>query len=169
MRVAEVMKGAGLSKGVLINEACIAECPRLTVRIIRRTKLSIDGARHATGDAVAAGGPGPPHRVADRDVDRVRNKYEAALSHRYVEDLIANRWQAADCWPAVLIDDIDAVGGGLLFLRRRDASVSRFSLRRKYQRKGRCQQKSPRHYCIRWFHDLTLSPVRKRLWIFFSI
>jgi hypothetical protein len=61
---------------------------------------------------------------------------------------------------------MNGVGGGLFLLRCDDVSVARFSLRRKYQRKRHCQPKNLWDYCIRWFHDLTPSPMRLRLRIF---
>ena len=69
MRVAEVRINAGLGKRVLINRAYVGKNSRWTVRIVRRTKLRIYKARRATGDTVAALGPGPSHGVAYRDVD----------------------------------------------------------------------------------------------------
>jgi hypothetical protein len=68
MRVAEVIKGAGLRKSVLINESVVGKSSLVAVHIIRGTKLSIDYARIATGDAVAATKPGPSNGITDRDI-----------------------------------------------------------------------------------------------------
>ena len=155
MREAKVIVSTRRRKSVLVDGALTGKDSLVAVHVIRGTKLSIDGARRAAGDAVAAAGPGPPHRVADRDVDCVRHKHEAALSHCYIEDLTATRWHAAHSCPSILIHNVNGGGRGMLLLRCGDASVARFSLRRKYQCKRRCQPKSHRDYCIKWFHGLT--------------
>jgi hypothetical protein len=126
---------------VLINEACIIKSSRVAVRIIGRTKLPIGCARIAAGDAVTVASPGPSHRVAHRDIDRVWNKYEAALPHRYVEDLTATRWHAADRRLAVLIYNINGVAG-LFLLCYDNVPVARLSLRRQHQCKRHCQGES---------------------------
>ena len=68
MREAEVIKGAGLRKSVRINEVCVVKSSLVAVHIIRGTKLSIDGARIAAGDAVADTKPGPSNGVTDLDI-----------------------------------------------------------------------------------------------------
>ena len=87
MRVAEVRIDAGLGKRVLINCAHVGKNSRRAVRIVRGTKLRIYRARRAAGDTVAALGPGPSHGVAYRDVDCIRHKHIATLSHCYIENL----------------------------------------------------------------------------------
>jgi hypothetical protein len=139
--MAKIIKDAGFREGVLINEVCIIESPRVTVRIIRGTKLSIDCARIAAGDAVAVTMPGPPDRITDGDIYCRRRKHETIQSYRDVEDLTATRWHAADCWPAVLIYNPYDVAGAVLQLCCRGVSVAGCCLRRKYDRKHRGQPK----------------------------
>src|SRR5215831_17605088 len=107
MHVAEVRINAWLRKRVLINRALAGKNSRYAVRIIRGTKLRIYKARRATGNTVAATGPGPSHRVAYRDVDCVRYKNIAPLPYCYVEDLPATRWHTANGGPAILIHNVD--------------------------------------------------------------
>jgi hypothetical protein len=129
VRGAEVRKGAGLRKGVFINKACIVKSPRVTVHIIRGTKLPIGGARGAAGDAVVVAGPGPAHCVAHRDVDCVRDEHEAALPDRYIYNLTSARRHAAHSWPPKLIHNMDGMIGMLGVRSRGGAPVARFSLR----------------------------------------
>jgi hypothetical protein len=131
VRGAEIRKGPGLRKGVFINKACIVKRPRVTVHIIWGTKLPIGCARSATGDAVVVSRPSPSHRVAHGDVDRVRNKHEAALPDRYIYNLTNTRWYAAHRRVAVLIHNVNGGGRLMLLLRCGGASVARFSVRRK--------------------------------------
>src|SRR5438309_9848416 len=104
MCVAEVRIDTWLGKRVFVNRAYVRKIYRGAVRIIRGTKLRIDRARRSAGDAVAAFGPGPPNRVADGDVDRVRYDHIAALRYLYVDNLAGSRWYAIDAWPYVLVD-----------------------------------------------------------------
>ena len=76
MREAEVIKGAGLRKSVRINEVYVGKSSLVAVHIIRGTKLSIDGARRAAGDAVTATIPSPPDSITDRDIYCGRCKRE---------------------------------------------------------------------------------------------
>ena len=167
MRVAKVIKGAGLREGVLINEIRIIESARLTVRIIRGTELSIDRARIAAGDAMAVTMPGPPDGITDGDIYFGRRKRETIQPYRDVEDLAATRWHAADHWPTVLIYNPDGVSGDVVELCCRDVSVAGCSLRRKYHRKHHRQAKRQWYYCVRSFHGLTPSSVRQCLRISF--
>src|SRR5262249_46240269 len=106
MDTAEIRKSASLRKSEFVNKALAGSHARGAVRVSRRTELPIRyaGRGIATGDTVAALGPSPPHRVAHRDVDCVRHKHIAALSHRDIENL-ASGWHPANYWPAVLIHD----------------------------------------------------------------
>jgi len=70
---AKVIKGAGLSKGVLINKGLVGKAAG---RIVRGTKLPIGGAGLAAGDAVAVAKPGPPDRISDRDICGGRRERE---------------------------------------------------------------------------------------------
>jgi hypothetical protein len=130
-----------LRKSVLINESVVGKSSRIAVDVIRGTKLPIDGARIAAGDAVPVLGPGPPHCVAHRNVECVWHKHIASLSHRHIENLTATRWDAAHRWLAVLICNMDGVGGGLFLVPCANVFVTRSGLRRKHRRKRRCQQK----------------------------
>ena len=58
------------------TKPCVVKSSRLTVHVIRRTKLPILDAGRATGDTVKIARPGPAHGVADADVDRIRHKSE---------------------------------------------------------------------------------------------
>lgn len=147
MGKAKVRKGAGLRKSVRINEACIVKSSLVAVHVIRGTVLSIRCTRIAAGDAVVVAGPGPAHCVANRDVDCIGHKHEAALSDRYIYNLTSARWHTVDGRSSVLIYNMDGVCGSLLLLRYGDASVVRFSSRQRYNRKYRCQQTNQSHSC----------------------
>ena len=101
---------------------------------------------------MTAGGPCPSHRVAHRDVDRVRYKHIAALPHRDIENLTADRRHAAHGWPAVLINNPQrrcafAVWGACAFLPR-------FSPHQNSKRKDSCDPKN-QPCCIRYFHTVS--------------
>ena len=70
----EVTVSAGLRKSVFVNRARVRKDSRVTIHVIRRTELPISCARRATGDTVVIASPGPPHGVADRDVQCVGDK-----------------------------------------------------------------------------------------------
>ena len=75
---------------MLINRACVGKRSGLAIDIVRRTKLSVDRARIATTNTMAAAGPSPPNRVAHMNVERVRHEREA-LPHRDIESPV--RWR----------------------------------------------------------------------------
>ena len=130
MDTAEIRKIANLCKSEFVNKALGGSHALGAVHVIRRTEMPIRRARGATGDTVAASGPCPSHRIAHRDVDCARAECKRPTRrHRHIHNRASCRWHAVYGWLAVLIDNIDAMGGGLLLLRRRDAPVSRFSLR----------------------------------------
>jgi len=116
MRGAEVRKSARLRESVFVNEACIIKNSLVAVRVIRRTKLFISGARIAAGDTVAATKPGPPDGITDRDIYCGRCKRETTLRYRHIEDLPSAGWDTAYCRLAVLIHNVDGVAGGLVQL-----------------------------------------------------
>jgi hypothetical protein len=147
MREAEVIKGAGLRKSVRINEVYAVKNSLVAVHIIRGTKLSIDGARRAAGDAVAASKPGPSNGITDRDICCRRRERQTIYPNRNIENLTA-RWNTAHSRPAILIDNMNGVGGGLFLLRCDDVSVARLSLRRKHERKRQCQGESDSCCCV---------------------
>src|SRR5262249_39027942 len=126
---AEIRKIASLCKSEFVNKALGGSHALGAVTVIRRTEIPIRRARSATGDTVAAKGPCPSHRIAHRDVDCARAKCKRPTwRHRHIHNRASCRWHAAYGWLAVLIDNIDAMGGGGLLLRRCDSSVSRFRL-----------------------------------------
>jgi hypothetical protein len=147
MREAEVIISAGLIKGMLVHCPCARKDSLVAVHVIERTKLSIDGARIAAGDAVAVAGPGPSHRVARRDVDCVRHEHETR-PHRDIDNLAGRRWHSAHGRVAVLIHNADVAIGGAFLLRLGETFVARFSLRQRNHRKHRCQAKSKSYYCV---------------------
>src|SRR5437762_13415367 len=104
MDAAEIRETASLCKSEFVNKALVGSHALAAVRVIRRTELPIRCAGITTCDTMAALGPGPPHSVAHRDVDRIRYKHIAALPHRDIENLTAARRHAAHGWPAVLIN-----------------------------------------------------------------
>src|SRR4029453_3731026 len=116
--MAEVGIDPRLRESVLINRALVGKDSLIAVQVIRGTILSIDDARIAAGDTVAALSPGPSHRVACRDVDFVRYKHIAALPHGHIEDLAATRWHAAHGRLPVLIHNADPGSSELFRLRR---------------------------------------------------
>ena len=85
VRRTKVRKSARLRKSVLVNRTCVGKRPCLAIGVVRRTKLSIDRTRIAAADTMAAAGPGPPNRVANMNIERVRRKREA-LPHRDIEN-----------------------------------------------------------------------------------
>jgi hypothetical protein len=91
-------------KRVLINSAGVGKSSWKTIHVVRRTKLRIREALRTTANAMAATGPGPSHRVTDRDVDSVRRKRETR-PHHDVDNLAGSRWHAIDSRPTVLIDN----------------------------------------------------------------
>src|SRR5215831_5965915 len=110
MRTAEIRKTANLCKSEFVNEALVGKGARCAVRVIRRTELPIRSAGRgiATGDTVASTAPGPPHRVANRNVDcaRVERKL-ATWPHGHIDSRAGCRWGSAHSWAAVLIDNPD--------------------------------------------------------------
>jgi len=87
MRKAEVIKGAGLRKSVRINEVYVGKSSLVAVHIIRGTKLPIDDARIAAGDAVAVTKPGPSNGITDRDICCGRRERETIYPYRNIENL----------------------------------------------------------------------------------
>ena len=149
MGTAEIRKIASLCKSEFVNKVYVGKHARGAVRVIRRTELPIGCARGATGDTVAASGPCPSHRIAHRDVDCARAECKRPTRrHCHIDNRASCRWRAAHGWPAVLIDDIDGRGGSMVLLRCCDASVARLSLRRKHERKRRCEGKSDSCCCV---------------------
>jgi hypothetical protein len=145
MRKAEIRKITRLRESVLVNKSLAGKNPLVAIHIIRGTKLPISGARIAAGDTVAAIGPGPPHRVAHRDVDLARIKRESR-SDLHIENLTATRRHAAHGWSSILIYDVDGMDVGALVLRRGEIFVVRIGLRQKYNRKHRYQPISQLYY-----------------------
>ena len=88
---AEVLIRAGLRKCMHINGASVGKCSRVAIHILGGTKLPINNARSAAGDAMTATGPGPPHRIAGRDVKLIRVKRKTR-TYCHVENLAARRW-----------------------------------------------------------------------------
>ena len=140
--------GARLRKSVFINESVVGKSSRIAVRIVRRTKLSIDGARISAGDAVAVTKPRPSNGITDRDICCGRRERETIHPNRNLKDLARTRWHAAHRRPAVFINNMDLVDRRLFQLCRGDMFVTRSSLRRKHQRKRRCQRKSDSYCCV---------------------
>ena len=87
VREAEIRIRAGLRKSVFINELVVGKSSGVAVRIIRGTKLPIDGARIAAGDTVAVTKPGPSNGIADRDICCGRRKRETICPYRNIENL----------------------------------------------------------------------------------
>jgi len=68
---AEVSIRAGLRKRMNVNSAGVGKCSRVAIYIVGGTKLPIGNARCAAGDAMAATGPSPPYRIADRNIELI--------------------------------------------------------------------------------------------------
>src|SRR5262245_37973865 len=108
MGTAEIRKTASLCKSELVNSGYVGKHARGAVRVIRRTELPIRSARIATRDTVAITVPGPPHRVANRNVDRARVKRKRPTRpHGHIDSRAGCRWDAAHSWAPVLIDNPD--------------------------------------------------------------
>ena len=149
MDAAEIRKTASLCKSEFVNKALAGSHALAAVRVIRRTELPIGcaGRGIAAGDTMAARGPGPPHGVAHRDVDRVRYKHIAALPHRDIDNRAGSRWHTARSWLAVLIKNAESRSSVLLLWYHTRALVARFSSHQKYDCKHDCQPKN-RPYCV---------------------
>jgi hypothetical protein len=109
MQEAKVRVSASLRKRVFVNEPCIRKNSSVTVRVIRRTELPVGCVTSAAGNTVVVAAPGPPHRVADRDVECVRHKpdWVSRRSYSHIENLAASQAPAAWHLTAVLIDNPD--------------------------------------------------------------
>jgi hypothetical protein len=125
---AEILVHARLRKSELIHEARVVKSSRLTVHVIRRTKLPILGARRATGDTVKIALPRPAHGVADADVDGIRHKSELVCqrSHGHIKNLAPNVWLSIRNLASVLIDDADCRGRAVFRCRVTTLVVSGF-------------------------------------------
>ena len=110
MGTAEIRKIASLCKSEFVNKVLVGKHALGAVRVIWRTELPIGcaGRGIATGDTVAAVGPSPSHRVANRDVHRVRHKLETiSTSHHHIDSRAGSRWHPAHRWLAILIENAD--------------------------------------------------------------
>src|SRR6266581_32605 len=146
VRGTEVRIPARRTERMLINRAHVGKNSCRAIHVIRRTILRIGCARKAAGDAMAASGPGPPHRVTYRDVDRVRHKLETISTSRcHIDNRAGSRWHAAHGWLAVLIENAD--GRRALCVGRTCAPVARFSSHQKCDGKYHSQPKN-RPYCV---------------------
>ena len=105
-------------------------------------KLPIGNARSSAADTVAAANPGPPHRIANEDVEHVRHKLKA-LPYRHIENLAGSRWRAVRDLSAVLIDNANGRTCALFLCRDTDAPVARFNWRHSYDRKHHRKQANP--------------------------
>src|SRR5262249_19993903 len=130
MRGTEVRIITAAIKSVVVNCSAVGNNSRVTVGIIRRTKLLIGNARSTAGDAMAIADPCPSHCVAYVDADFVWHKREA-LPDRHIENLAGSRWHALRHWLSALIDNPKGSGSALFLGRDRTVSVSRVSLRQK--------------------------------------
>ena len=98
-------------------------------------------------DAVAATGPGPPHRVACRNIHCIGVEREVR-PHHHIDNLTGSRWHATDSRPAVLIDNAQRRS---LHVRDICSLLARFSSDEESNRKnGREPKNQP--CCIRCFH-----------------
>ena len=116
VRKAEVLIRARLRKRMHINGAGVGKCSRVAIHIVGGTKLLIGNARCATGDAMAATGPSPPHRIADRNIELIRVKRETR-TYRHFENLPGRRWHSIGHRPAILINNSDNCCVGLFKCR----------------------------------------------------
>src|SRR5437016_11777250 len=93
---------------MLINKAYVANSSRKAVHIVRGTILRIGHARRTAGDTVSALGPGPPHSVANRDVECVWHKHIAVLTHLDIENCARRRSDASHGRLAVFIKNAES-------------------------------------------------------------
>ena len=109
MQCAEVLVRARLGEGILVHEALIVKNSGITVHVIGRTKLFVGYAGCATGDAVHAARPSPPHGIACRDVDGIRHKTEfvSYWTYSHIENLTTDIPFAGWRLVSVLIKDAD--------------------------------------------------------------
>src|SRR6184192_1215965 len=124
----------------------------------------------AAGDAVPAVGPGPPHRVTNRNVDWARHKLEtSSTSHRHIDSCAGRRWNAVHVWLAIFIENCDRCHGEFFLRMRTCAPVAGFSSHQKCNRKNDCQPKDEPSCCAQFFHGLNPSSVRQCDWDFVYI
>lgn len=163
MRDAKVIKGARLRKSELVDCASVGEDCLVAVHIVWRAKLPVGCTGIAASDAVAVTKPGPPDGITDGDICCRRRKRETILPYSYIENLARTRWYSAHDRPSVSIHNMDDVGVRLFQFRYHNGFLARCSLRRKRERKHRCEPKCQWYYCVRSFHGLTPCPVRQCL------
>lgn len=104
--------------------------------------MPIGNARSSAADTVAAANPGPPHRVAHKDVEHVRHKLKS-LPYAHIENLAVGRSHAVRGLSAVLIDNANSRSRGLFRCPDGDAPVTRFNWRHQYDRKHHRKQANP--------------------------
>jgi len=146
MQEAKVRVSASLRKSVLVHCSCVRKDSCLAVHVIRRTELPISlGTRRAAGDTVVIAAPGPPHRVADRDVECVRHKpyCVSCRPHSHIENLAASQSSTAWHLTAVLIDNPDDWNSALFSCRVRVAVVVGFSCGQECHPKQHYQPTTP--------------------------
>ena len=99
-----------------INGTRVGKRSRVAIHIVGRTKLPIGNARCAAGDAMAAVGPSPSYRIADRNIELVWTEGETR-TYCHVENLAGRRWHPVERGPAILINNSDDCCVGLLQCR----------------------------------------------------
>jgi len=104
---AEVVVHTRLRKSELIYKARVVKYCRVTVHVVRGTKLPIGSAGRATGDAVKIACPSPAHSVAGGDGDGVGRKSEFVFyrSHCHIEDVAADLSFSSWSWASKLIEN----------------------------------------------------------------
>lgn len=145
MHEAKVRITASLRKSELIDIAVVGKDSLVAVHIVERTKLPINRAGIAAGDAVAVTKPSPSDGVTDGDVYVVRIKGETALSHRHIENLAAAQRHATNRRLSVLVNNANR-RCALCAVQTRPP-VDRFGSYQKYDGKHHCQPKN-RPRCI---------------------
>lgn len=111
MQRAEILVGARLGKGELVDEPCVIKYSSVAVRVIRRTKLPISCAGRAACNAVRVTRPRPAYGVPHTDVYHIwiKGEFTAYGTHSDVESLATGISLSARSLASVLIDDLNAV------------------------------------------------------------
>jgi len=137
---AKILVHARLRKSELIHEPCVVKNCRLTVHVIRRTKLPIGDAGLATGNAVRIAGPRPAHSVAHADVDGIRHESEfvSFRSYCHLENLAPDVPLSTQSLASVLIDDADPCNCTIFRYRVSTWCITGLSGPDKYHSKQQC-------------------------------
>lgn len=134
-----------MCKSVFVNKPCVTKNSSVAISVSRRTELAVSCTRGAARDTMVIASPGPPHRVAYPNVERIRHKTNLVACGPYcdIENLAAGQPFAALHLMTLLIDNSDNWNNAPFSRRASDAIVIGLSYGRKCNRGGHCQPTGP--------------------------